>query len=495
MLKPNTSAYLAVLVSLASWTSLVPEGCRWGGDKQQKPYQGTTVRVGCQSSQWANVFKEMAPDFTAETGIRVEFEDIPFSVEYEKLKTAFVAGSVPYDLIWYDSVFTSEFSKKGWLQDLERYLSDLYLTPHDFNYPDDFYGVSYSGRYTKELADLYGVPAKETFGIPWIAGFHVLYYRTDLLDAAGLKGPPFGTEELLKAAQTLNDPAKGVYGFVMSAKRDRICYDFSQYLWTFGGDFFNANLTPIFNSDAGVKALEYYLQLGKVAPPGTGGYGITEAWTSYMEGHAAFVWTWQDLASVAREKSQIMGKFKCAPPPSYNGVSHPLVGGIVASIPVKAHNAKPAFKFITWCQSPANAKRATLLGATTQRASTWDDADVKAMYPSADDDLARIANKTGRTVPLLPEWAGIDPIPGFDIDQIIAEEISAAFTGQKSARDALDAAQVKVLWFMKNAGYYDKLDLSALGYAAALGIIMLFIISVLALLVISRLLRKERSGK
>ena len=80
-----------------------------------------------------------------------------------------------------------------------------------------------------------------------------MYYRTDLLEAAGLKGPPFSVEELLKAAQTLNDPAKGVYGFVMSAKRDRICYDFSEYLWTFGGDFFDSKFKPVFNSDAGVK--------------------------------------------------------------------------------------------------------------------------------------------------------------------------------------------------------------------------------------------------
>ena len=316
MRKPSivTSTIVSVLAALAAWTPFV--------HAQEKPYQGTTIRVGCQSSQWANVSKKMAPEFTAETGIKVEFEDIPYSVEYEKLKTAFVAGSVPYDVIWYDSMFTPEFSKQGWLQDLEPYLADKYLTPGDFNYPDDFYGVTYSGKYTQELADLYGVPAKGTFGIPWIAGFNVLYYRTDLLQAAGLKGPPFTVEELLKAAQTLNDPAKGVYGFVMSAKRDRICYDFSEYLWTFGGDFFDSKFKPIFNSDAGVKALEYYLQLGKVAPPGTGGYHITEAWTSYMEGHAAFAWTWQDLASVAREKSQIIGKFKCASPPTYNGVSH-----------------------------------------------------------------------------------------------------------------------------------------------------------------------------
>ena len=70
------------------------------------------------------------------------------------------------------------------------------------------------------------------------------------------------------------------------------------------------------------------------------------------------------------------------------------------------------------------------------------------MYPSAEDDLVRIANNTGRTVPLLPEWAGID--------QIIAEQLSIAFIGQKSARDALNDAAAKVEDFMRSAGYYDN---------------------------------------
>lgn len=120
----------------------------------------------------------------------------------------------------------------------------------------------------------------------------------------------------------------------------------------------------------------------------------------------------------------------------------------MASIPAKARNAKPAFKFVTWCQSPANAKRATLLGATTQRASTWDDPEVKKMYPSAEGDLVKVANESGQTVPLLPEWASID--------QIIAEQLSIAFIGQKSAKDALNEAAAKVEEFMKSAGYYDN---------------------------------------
>ena len=55
MHKPSTvtSTYFAVLIAIVSWMPLLPA--------QEKPYQGTTVRIGCQSSQWANVSKKMAP--------------------------------------------------------------------------------------------------------------------------------------------------------------------------------------------------------------------------------------------------------------------------------------------------------------------------------------------------------------------------------------------------------------------------------------------------
>ena len=42
-------------------------------------HAGVTVRIGTQASQWADAFKTMAPEFTAETGITLEFDDISFA--------------------------------------------------------------------------------------------------------------------------------------------------------------------------------------------------------------------------------------------------------------------------------------------------------------------------------------------------------------------------------------------------------------------------------
>lgn len=284
------------------------------------PAQEVTVRVGTQSSQWADAFKAMAPEFTAETGIALEFDDISFDVMYEKMKTTFIGGASSYDMIWYDSMWTPEFAKRGWVRELSEYLKDPELTPQNFGYPEAFYGTYFTGNYPE--GNEWNLPAG-VWGIPWIAGFRPLYYRTDLLEEAGLVDadgkakPPATMEELVSYAQQLNDPDNEVYGYVMPAKQPRIVYDWSGFLWTHGGDFFDADFKPIFNSEAGVKALETYIELGKVAPPGVGAYHITEAWTSYMQGRAALAWTWQDLASVARTESEIIGKFLCAAPPTY----------------------------------------------------------------------------------------------------------------------------------------------------------------------------------
>lgn len=439
--KVLTAVTLAVILVLVTFSVV--------GYTAQKKFAGVTIKVANQASQWADAFKTLVPRFTEETGIKIEFDDISFGVMYEKLKTTFIGEVAKYDMLWYDSMWTPEFAKRDWLVNLDLFLKDPDLTPMDFNYPSDFFGTYYSGRYP--AGNRWGLPAG-TWGIPWIAGFRPLYYRTDLVKEAGLVDPfgnakpPDTLDELLEYAQKLNNPDKKVYGFTMPAKRPRICYDWSGYLWTYGGEFFDRDFKPTFNSPAGVKALEMYLALGKVAPPGVAAYHITECWTSFMQGRAALAWTWQDLASVARKQSEIIGKFDCAPPPVYASERHPLVGGIVASIPKQAKNPEAAFKFLTWALSSQRAKEVTLKGATVQRMSTWDDPEVEEMYPSGEGDIEDGCQLTGRTVPLIPEWA--------TVDQIIAEELSAAFAGQKGPKKALDDAARKVEQFMREAGYY-----------------------------------------
>jgi multiple sugar transport system substrate-binding protein len=423
----------------------------WTTPQAEKKEAGGVVRLGVQSSQWADALSGFFDEFTAETGIRVEMESISFGVMYERLKSGFVGGTVPYDMIWYDSMWTPEFSQQGWVQDLRTVLNDPQATPAGWGYPEDFFGADYSGNY--EAGNQWNLP-EGVYGIPLIAGFRPLYYRTDLLEKAGYAEPPKTLDDLLAYAQKLNGIEEGTSGYVMEAGRPRIAYDWSGYLWTMGGDFFDENLRPVFNSPEGVRALELYIELGKVAPAGTPNYHITETWEAFMEGRAALAWTWQDLASVARAQSKIIGRFACAiPPAGPDGETHPLKGGIVASIVsdqlgvAAGRNTEAAWRLLTYLLAPGERSvQATLNGATLQRRSVWDDPQVEEMYPSAVGDIEDVTQDLGRPVPLLKEWAAID--------QIIAEQLSAAFVGQKGPKEALDQAAAAVDRLMREAGYY-----------------------------------------
>jgi len=423
--------------------------CSTGYTTNKKRFAGITIRIATQSSNWADDYKTMVPRFCKETGAKVEFDDISFGVMYEKLKTAFIGGVAKYDMIWHDGMWVPEFAKRGWVRNLEPFLKDPNLTPEDFNWPDDFYGLSWSGTFLP--GNRWNLPVG-TWALTLGCGWRPLYYRADLCEEAGLVDPfgdakpPDTMDELLEYAKKLNNPLKGIYGFVMPAKRPRICFDWSQYLWTYGGEFFDRNFKPVFNSPAGVKALETYIELGKVAPPGVGAYHITECWTAFMRGKAALAWTWQDLAAVAREQSKIIGKFKCAYPPVYAGERHPLIGGIVADIPTQARNAEAAFALLTWLESPENDIKHALGSGNSPRRSTWNNPEVEKKYLSARGNLEAICQDTGKGVPLIPEWA--------TVDQIIAEELSKAFIGQKTPKEALDDAARKVESFMREAGYY-----------------------------------------
>ena len=55
-------------------------------------------------------------------------------------------------------------------------------------------------------------------------------------------------------------------------------------------------------------------------------------------------------------------------------------------------------------------------------------------------------SRPGAPVPMISQWAAVD--------QIIAEQVAAAFAGSKSAQEVLDEAATRVEAFMADAGYY-----------------------------------------
>ena len=114
---------------------------------------------------------------------------------------------------FHDTIWVPIFVKRGFLKDLTPYVKDSTLTPAGFDYPGDFQNVEISGNY--KPGNAWHLP-EGIWGMPLIAGWRVLYYRTDLLKQAGLAHPARTMDELVMYAQKMNDSSHKTYGYVMS---------------------------------------------------------------------------------------------------------------------------------------------------------------------------------------------------------------------------------------------------------------------------------------
>lgn len=121
------------------------------------------------------VVTELLPEFTRRNpGIRVEVQQIPWTAAHEKLLTAFVGDSLP-DLSPIGNSWVAEFHAIGALEPL----GSRAARSASVSGADDFPGI---WRTNVVGGDLYG--------IPWYVDTRVLFYRLDLLRAAGYPTAP-----------------------------------------------------------------------------------------------------------------------------------------------------------------------------------------------------------------------------------------------------------------------------------------------------------------
>jgi multiple sugar transport system permease protein len=95
----------------------------------------------------------------------------------------------------------------------------------------------------------------------------VMLYRKDLLDAHDIPYPKndWTWDDYLAICKKVTDPAKGIYG-AMYPPGSMESWHWTTFLWSAGGEVMDYNATQdewhaIYNSPAGVKALDFYTRL------------------------------------------------------------------------------------------------------------------------------------------------------------------------------------------------------------------------------------------
>lgn len=121
------------------------------------------------------VVKQLIPDFEAENpGVAVRVQQIPWTAAHEKLLTAYVGRATP-DLAQLGNTWIPEFVTLGALENLGQRCANSAVIASE-NY--------FAGIWETNLL------GGHVYGVPWYVDTRVLFYRKDLLEAAGWQQPP-----------------------------------------------------------------------------------------------------------------------------------------------------------------------------------------------------------------------------------------------------------------------------------------------------------------
>ena len=268
-----------------------------------------------------------AADFEAQTGVKVVMETYPWADFYTKWTAGVATGQVP------------DISPALPAQVAEMIDIDALVPLNDL--------IDGMGR-----DQFYEAPINEftvngsNYGIPIYSHAHVLWYRKDLLEKAGITKVPETWEELYNAAVAVNDPPE-VYGMPFSCgKGDFMATLFlNLYVKSAGETLLTPERRANLTSQAAIDGINYWVKVYKtVSPSDSINYKTTEHSTMYYQGKAAFDFnSGFHISGVEANAPELMDSIAAAPIPKVNA-GDPKYGAVTSNIPVVVwkNSAHPA---------------------------------------------------------------------------------------------------------------------------------------------------------
>lgn len=250
-----------------------------------------------------------------------------------KLQLAVAGGDGP-DIAAADMVWMPYLAQSGALVPLNDFIA---ASSTDI---DDFYPALMDVNTYDDM--LYGLPVS-TNNLE-------LFINKDLFAAAGLDpdAPPTTWAELKDAAVQCANPEQGVIGMeLFTQPGEGLTWQFQVYLWQAGGDFLTEDLTQAaFNSDAGLKALQYWLDLID-----SGAYTISD-WGLFGQGQACMVMDGSWMVGIWADTAPFEWTTAKMPHPEDGQPATNMGGEHIFIMSDDEAKQQAAWDFIAWFTSP-----------------------------------------------------------------------------------------------------------------------------------------------
>ncbi len=298
----------------------------------------------------------------------------------------------------------------------------------------------------------------------------MVMYRKDLAEKAGVTIPDQPTwTDIKKAADAMTDKANEVYGICLRGKPgwgENMAF-LTAMANSYGARWFDMDWKPQFDSPEWKAAVTDYLDLMKNdGPPGAASNGFNENLTLFQQGKCGM---WIDATVAAGfvtdpKNSTVADKVGYAVFPNKEGVDNHgnWLWAWSLAIPASSDAKDAAMTFVEWATSKGYtdlvaSKEGWRAAPPGTRVSLYENKDYQADAPFAAMTLnaMKAANTQKSSVQDIPYTGGqFVAIPEFQgIGTDVGQQMSAAVAGQKSADEALAAAQDLTTTAMEDAGY------------------------------------------
>jgi multiple sugar transport system substrate-binding protein len=385
---PSTPAASVAAPSAAASTAPSQAAAASPGTK----FKGISVNLlTFNGPQVAEPLQRRAPDWEQLTGGHVNVVAVGFQTIYDKALLDASTKTNSFDGYVFDPQWMGDFVGPGYLLDLtDRVKNDPQLDQQDIVPFFRDYNSVYDGK---------------TYTIPLDGDFHMVYYRSDLLQKDGLQ-PPATWDDYLTIAQKyngqdLNGDGQPDYGSCIAKKKGAQSYwwiisiaaGLLQGKGTADGVFFDtSNMNPLFGqNEAMTLALQTYAKTATFGPPDELNMDVGGSRGLFTTGRCALTMDWGDIGTLtpgtyAQDKTgatitpgwkQVLdrssGKLVACDgttcPNAVNGVNYAPFGsfggwsGAINAASPKA-NQDALYDFLSYMSSPAISGVDVTLGKT-----------------------------------------------------------------------------------------------------------------------------------
>lgn len=263
--------------------------------------------------------------------------------------------------------------------------------------------------------------------------------------------PPDTWDEVAQQAEFFASPPD-FYGTQFAGKEEAINGRFYEMLIADGGEYLDKDGKPAFNSQAGVRALDWFVNLykAKAVPAGTTNYLWDDLGQGFASGTVAINLDWPGWAGFFNDpkSSKVAGNVgvKVAPKGSA-GIRTGWSGHHGFSVTENCASKEAAASLVWFLTNEDSQKLEAAGGPLPTRTAVWDwDIQQAAGDPYKAEVLAAFQEeaKHAFAVPQTPEW--------IEISNAVYPELQAAILGDKTSKQALDDAAAKATQILEDAG-------------------------------------------